>query len=102
MTAAYGVFFNHGPETINVTAFASDSFTDVSLHKTTVKDGVSRMEHVSGLTLPAGGGSVLEPGGMHLMLMKPAHELHAGDMVSLTLSATNGRTYQFSAPVENR
>lgn len=39
------------------------------LHRTTMRDGVARMEHVSALEIPPGGTVTLEPGGMHVMFM---------------------------------
>jgi copper(I)-binding protein len=102
MTAAYGVLSNHGKKSIAITSFGSDSFADVSLHVTIAEGGVSRMEHLPALMLAPGDSSVLQPGGMHLMLMSPGREIHPGDQVSLTLVAADGERYRFYLPVENR
>ena len=40
-----------------------------ALHAHIEDDGVMKMRPVDGVELPAGGGTVLEPGGMHIMLM---------------------------------
>lgn len=102
MTAAYGAFTNHGTETIEITSFSSDSFTNVSLHRTTAEDGVSTMKQLPGMRLAAGSSALLKPGGMHLMLMDPSREIQAGDSVGLNLIAENGVQYQFYLPVETR
>ena len=41
----------------------------VELHRSTMTDGIHRMAKVEGVTIPAGGAAVLEPGGLHLMLV---------------------------------
>ncbi len=102
MTAAYGSFTNHGTEIIEITSFSSDSFTDVSLHQTTMENGVSKMEQLPGWSQSAGTRTVLKPGGLHLMLMDPTREIHPGDSIGLTLIAANGEQYRFSLPVETR
>jgi len=102
MTAAYGIIINHGNSTVEIASFSSDSFAAVSLHLTTVKNGVSKMQQLPGLTQSAGTSSVLQPGGLHLMLMKPTKEIHPGDHIGLTLLTASGEQYRFSLPVEAR
>ena len=102
MTAAYGSFTNHGAEIIEITSFSSDSFTDVSLHETKLEDGVSTMKQLPGLLLAAGSRTILQSGGLHLMLMNAEREIHPGDSIGLTLIAANGERYRFSLPVETR
>lgn len=102
MTAAYGVIGNHGSDTIEISSFTSDSFADVSLHRTTVENGVSSMERLPGLTQSAGATTVLEPGGLHLMLMGPTREIRPGSTVDLTLTTAGGQHFRFSLPVEAR
>jgi len=58
----------------------------VSIHRTTHKDGMSHMMPVEGgLVLPAGGQLALEPGGLHVMLMGVSPMPSLGDTVPLTL-----------------
>ena len=49
--------------------------------------------------IPARGELVLEPGGLHLMLMEPQQSLTAGADVVLTLSFDNGWTVEVDVPV---
>jgi len=102
MTAAYGLITNHDSDTITVSSFASDSFESVSLHRTRIENGVSRMEQLPGLTLAGGASSLLEPGGLHLMLMKPSRNTLPGDKVGLTLTTSGGQQFHFYLPVEAR
>ena len=51
-----------------------------------VFDGVMSMQQVDGIDLPAGGRILLEPGGLHLMLLDVDPDLAVGDTVALTLT----------------
>ena len=102
MTAAYGVVRNGTDAPVTVVAFASPAFGDVSLHRTVQVDGMARMREVESLTLQPGETAELEPGGLHLMLMMPAASLSVGDVVSLVMTAADGREFRFEVPVEQR
>ncbi len=57
----------------------------VEIHRTTVDaDGVMSMERVDSLELAASGSLVLEPGGLHIMLVD-VERVEAGDVVEVTL-----------------
>lgn len=102
MTAGFGTLRNDGSGDIELTAFSSPAFGDVSLHRTEEVDGVSRMRGVPSLTVPAGAAVELAPGGYHLMLMKPLHPLEAGQSVTLQMTTKDGRAFRFDVPVERR
>jgi len=102
MTAGYGRITNRGGDTLEISAFSSNSFADVSLHQTITENGVSRMKSLTGLTLAPGATAVLEPRGLHLMLMNPTRGIQPGESVELTLTAASGERYLFSLPVEAR
>lgn len=48
-------------------------------------DGVARMIHLDAIDIPAGGTVLLEPGGLHIMLMGLTGPLTEGDMIPATL-----------------
>jgi len=102
MTAGFGRLHNASAEAIELTAFASAQFGDVSLHRTELVDGVSRMREVPSLVIPPGESVTLEPGGYHLMLMMPAESLAEGARVTLDVSAEDGRVFRFELPVVRR
>jgi hypothetical protein len=102
MTAGFGVVRNSQQKPIEITAFSSPSFGDVSLHRTELVDGVSKMREVPALKLAAGESIVLEPGGYHLMLMMPSAEIQPGDVVSIEMTAADGLSFRFDVPVERR
>jgi copper(I)-binding protein len=80
MTVAYAKLRNAGTRPLRITGGFSADFAGAELHRTVVENGLSRM--VDGdLDLPPGGAAALEPGSWHLMLMKPARALRAGDQV---------------------
>lgn len=102
MTAGFGTLHNPGQDAIQVLSFSSPSFAEVSLHRTELVDGVSKMREVPALSIGAGSSIVLEPGGYHLMLMMPAGEIQPGHTVTIEMAAADGRSFSFTIPVERR
>lgn len=102
MTAGFGTIGNPGGEAIELTAFSSPQFGDVSLHLSETVDGVSRMREVPSLRVEAGASVELKPGGYHLMLMQPAAPLQDGQSVTVTMTTADGREFHFEVPVERR
>lgn len=100
MTAGFGRLVNRGADEIIITAWSSDDFGDVSLHRTVTEDGISRMRSVSQLNISPGSEQVLEPGGFHLMLMRPV--LSERQTVRLDVQLSDGRHFVFDLPVERR
>ena len=71
----------------------------VMLHQTTQKNGVSSMEDVDSLALPAGKDVALAPGGTHLMLMDVKHALKPWDTLRLSLHFSKAGDVSVSVPV---
>ncbi|MBN8224120.1 MAG: copper chaperone PCu(A)C [Xanthomonadales bacterium] len=91
MLAGFGRIANRCKEGQAVVAVRSPRFGEVSLHETRMVDGVSRMRELERLPVPAGGQAVLQPGGLHLMLMEPDAVLAEGERVPLVLVLDDGR-----------
>ena len=51
MTAGFGQLRNPGSEAVKLTEFTSPQFGDVSLHRTELEDGVSRMREIPSLVI---------------------------------------------------
>jgi copper(I)-binding protein len=102
MTAGFGTIGNPGSEAIEITAFSSPQFGEVSLHLSETVDGVSRMREVPSIRVEAGTAVELAPGGYHLMLIKPSAPLATGQAVTVRMTAADGRVFQFEVPVERR
>jgi len=101
MTAAYGELWNHSQEIIHLDAFDSPAFSSVSLHQTTLQDGVSRMQEQVDVQIAAGEVIHLKPGGMHLMLMRANRDVRAGDEIEIAITS-GGQRFLFTLPVEAR
>ena len=102
MTAGFGKLSNPEPATIEITSFTSPSFSDVSLHRSELVDGISKMREVPVLTVEAGATVVLESGGYHLMLMMPSGEIQPGHTVVIEMVIADGRSFNFEMRVVRR
>ncbi len=101
MTAAYGELRNRSSVTLELTAFDSSAFAAASLHQSMVEDGVSRMREQTHVQIAPGEVLTLEPGGMHLMLMRANREISAGDEIEIGVSIGDKR-FSFELPVVAR
>ena len=90
MLAGYVELENKGEQPLRITGGQSGLFGSVEIHRTEEVDGVSRMRAVPVLELAPGQRVVLEPGGMHLMLMQPHRELSEGSTVAIDLLDEGG------------
>ncbi|HEL4114126.1 TPA: copper chaperone PCu(A)C [Stenotrophomonas maltophilia] len=90
MTAGYGIIHNGCSKAVAITGATSSSFNDVSLHETTIVDGVSRMRAIERLPLAPGARAELKPGGLHLMLMQGKGALKEGQALPLRLQLEGG------------
>ena len=83
--AAYMAISNEGATAIRLIGIESAAAKKITLHNTEHgSDGVARMQPVAGIEIPAGETVVLEPGGLHVMLMGLTGPLKEGDMVPAT------------------
>lgn len=90
MTAGYATIRNACSKAVAITGASSAAFGDVSLHETTVVDGISRMRAIERLPLAPGARAELKPGGLHLMLMDGKGTLKEGQVVPLRLQLEGG------------
>jgi copper(I)-binding protein len=102
MTAGFGRLLNQTDLELEITAYTSPAYGDVSLHQTVIENGVSRMEEVPGLSIPPGGEVELAPGAYHLMLMMPTQASGPHDRVVLQIEEAGGQKFSFELPVEKR
>jgi copper(I)-binding protein len=92
MTAGYLTLSNNSAQAITITHVTSNEYASVEMHESVIEDGVARMYPLRDLTLPAGKSVTFEPGGKHLMLMRPGDdndfvtlEFYAGESAVLTI-----------------
>jgi copper(I)-binding protein len=93
MTAGYLTLSNNASQPIVITQVASPQFESVELHESVIEDGVARMYPLGDVTILAKSSVVFQPGGKHLMLMRPVGEFdtvsldfYAGEAVVLTVN----------------
>lgn len=90
MLAGFARIRNPCADPVVVVGVSSPAFEDVSLHETRVVDGVSRMRPVARLRIAAGDAMLLQPGGLHLMLMQPRGELAEGSRIPIAFALEGG------------
>ena len=97
--AAYMLIMNKSDEPIALTSVSSRLFEKVHIHKTEMEGGMMKMVLQKQLDILAGESLLLEPGGYHLMLMKPKSVPQVGEQVDLELKFDNGKTLSINVPV---
>lgn len=90
MLAGYATLRNAGDAPLTVVAASSDAFGEVSLHESVEVDGVARMKALDAVEIAPGASVVLAPGGKHLMLMRPKHEIKPGESVKINIAVKSG------------
>ncbi len=97
--AAYGTIMNPGDTILRLIAVESSAFEDIQFHQTTTVYGVSRMRAMESIEIPAAGKVHLEPGGTHLMLIKPVSAIRAGMQIELTFISSSQQRVSIIAEV---
>jgi copper(I)-binding protein len=65
---------------------SSDIAQAVEIHKSSMHEGVMKMEKQDFVPVPAGEQVIFEPGGLHIMLIGLHQPLNSGDTFTLTLN----------------
>ena len=84
MSAGYFKLTNNSGQAISISHVTSPQFASVQMHETIIKDEVARMVALETLILRPGETVSFEPGGKHLMLMRPVDDI---DSVTLEFFA---------------
>jgi copper(I)-binding protein len=100
--AAYMVISNTGAADDRLISVRSDFASSVELHKSEERDGMMEMLPLPAIVVPAHGQAVLQPGGMHIMLMGLNRVLQAGEQVTLTLNFEKVGAVSVSAAVRDQ
>jgi periplasmic copper chaperone A len=97
----YFSLHNTGRWPARLTGTSSLACGMLMLHKSSENGGMSRMEDVSGINVPAGGVVTFAPGGYHLMCMKPTSGMKPGASLAVTLKFSDGSATTAHFAVKN-
>jgi len=99
-SAAFMQLENRGDETLSLTGVSSDVAKSVELHAHMQDQGVMRMRRIDAIDLPPHQSVVLQPGGLHVMLIGLTRTLAEGEEVAMTLSFSDGSEQNLNLPVQ--
>lgn len=92
---------NAGTAPVALTGAASPACGMLMLHQSTESGGVSRMNDVQSVTVPAGGSISFAPAGYHLMCMNPTAAMTPGKSIAVTFTFANGTRTDATFAVRN-
>ncbi len=83
--AAYMTLMNMGSEADKLVAVSTPAAKKAEIHNHVMEGGLMKMRRVENITIAPGASTVLEPGGLHVMLMGLTEPLVEGKSFPLTL-----------------
>ena len=81
---------NNSRRDVAITAASSDACGMLMIHQSSNKGGMSSMDMMERVTIPANGQIRLAPGGYHLMCTEPTPKMKIGAKVPVVLSLSDG------------
>ncbi|HYM04666.1 MAG TPA: copper chaperone PCu(A)C [Stellaceae bacterium] len=96
----YMTLVNKGAAADRLVSVSTPAAGEASLHETTVDNGMTRMRPIAALDVKPGTPTVLQPGGLHVMLTELKGPLIAGQKFSVTLTFANAGKVDVTAVVE--
>ena len=97
--AGYFTLHNDTDKAVALTGASSSACGMTMLHETKEVNGVAKMMHVGSIKVPAHGKLTFQPGGYHIMCMKPQASMVVGKGVPVTLKFADGKTLTAQFPV---
>ena len=101
LMAAYFQLHNHGEQSYTLISVKSPLFQHIEIHRSMEQDGMASMAGVSQVMLPAHGKVSFEPGGLHVMMIRPSRPLKSGDKVPLIFTFDDGSTLDVEVDVRS-
>lgn len=101
LTALYLTVSNRGSADDELLQITTEVAERTELHRQVDHGGITAMEEMSSLPIPAAGHLVLEPGGYHVMLLGLQRNLIPGDTVPLELRFRHAGTLRHYATVHS-
>ena len=99
VSAVYLVVTNRDDSADRLLRVETERAGHTMIHRSVVEDGVGKMRPVDAIEIPPGGSARLEPGGLHVMLMRVSPPLETGENVSVTLVFERAGPVVLSVPV---
>jgi len=90
---------NNGRRDVSITGVSSEACGMVMIHQSSNKGGMSGMDMVDSVKVPAGGIVKFSPGGYHLMCEQP--KMKIGTKVPVLLHLSDGGTIAVGFQVKN-
>lgn len=98
-TGAFMVIKNTGDKDVKVLKADNPASRVTELHTHLNENGVMKMRPVPGIEVKAKGQAVLQPGGLHIMMIDLKAPMKEGDVVPITLNFDDGSSKQVDAKV---
>ena len=98
-TGAFMVIKNTGDKDVKVLKADNPASRVTELHTHLNENGVMKMRPVPAIEVKAKGQAVLQPGGLHVMMIDLKAPMKEGDVVPITLSFDDGSSKQVDAKV---
>jgi len=97
--AGYMKLINHSEKTITLSGISSPQFDKIEVHRSVMHDGMMHMKKIEPLSLAGHQQLLLEPGGYHLMLIRPVGAIARGERVHLNFDFDNGDKLSLMAEI---
>ena len=99
---AYMTIVNRGATDQIIVSAESTDYERIELHRSVIKDGVSTMQAIGEVKVPANGRVEFAPTGLHLMLIGPRRPQALDDHVHIVLRLSSGEEVDVSAVIRRR
>lgn len=99
--AAYLALENTGDTTRSLIGVSANGYGMAHLHQSAESDGVATMSMIHQLDIAPRQTVKLQPGGFHIMLMRPNGPTAIGDTVPLTFTFANGAVINVDATIRH-
>lgn len=93
---------NETDKLISITSVSCPDFEKVEIHEMSMSGGMMKMRQIEKLDVPANSKVELQPGGYHLMLIKPKQPFKKGDSLIVTLHTADGQSQMVKMEVRER
>ena len=97
----YFTAYNGTNHEVSITGAASDACGMLMIHQSSNKGGMSGMDMVDKVGVPAGGTVRFAPGGYHLMCDNPTAKMRVGAKVAVPLKLSDGSSVTAGFTVKN-